>query len=60
MNKLREWLIKKLVGNKPVVMNVTIVLDEPLMASEPTGIYEKCSISFTEKLQKEMIQHANN
>lgn len=39
MNKLRAWLIKKLVGNKPVVMNVTIVLAEPLLASEPTGIY---------------------
>lgn len=58
--KLREWLIKKLIGNKPVVMNVTIVLDEPLLASESTGIYEKCSINYTEKLQKELEQHANN
>lgn len=55
MNKLREWLIKKLVGNKPVVMNVTIVLAEPLLASEPTGIYEKCNIHYSEKSQKEMI-----
>ncbi|WP_162617012.1 hypothetical protein [Bacillus mycoides] len=54
MNKLREWLIKKLVGNKPVVMNVTIVLAEPLLASEPTGIYEQCNITYSEKLQKEM------
>ncbi|MED3468445.1 hypothetical protein P4485_21560 [Bacillus thuringiensis] len=55
MNKLREWLIKKLIGNKPVVMNVTIVLAEPLLASEPTGIYEKCNIHYSEKSQKEMI-----
>ncbi|PEA23081.1 hypothetical protein CN527_23470 [Bacillus cereus] len=60
MNKVREWLIKKLIGNKPVIMNVTVVLDEPLLASEATGIYEKCNINFTEKLQKEMNQHANN
>ncbi|MGH0588854.1 hypothetical protein ACQVQY_22705 [Bacillus mycoides] len=54
MNKLREWLIKKLVGNKPVVMNVTIVLDAPLLAAEATGIYEQCNIHYSEKLQKEM------
>ncbi|MGE7936981.1 hypothetical protein [Bacillus paramycoides] len=60
MNKVREWLIKKLIGNKPVIMNVTVVLDEPLLASEAIGIYEKCNINFTEKLQKEMNQHANN
>ncbi|HHT7172078.1 TPA: hypothetical protein ACTZ3H_002770 [Bacillus cereus] len=60
MNKLREWLIKKLIGNKPVVMNVTIVLDAPLLAAEPTGIYEQCHIHYSDKLQKEMEQHANN
>ncbi|HDX9508916.1 TPA: hypothetical protein ROY06_002162 [Bacillus cereus] len=60
MNKLREWLIKKLIGNKPVVMNVTIVLDAPLLAAEVTGIYEKCNIHYSEKLQKEMEQHENN
>ncbi|HGO9409103.1 TPA: hypothetical protein ACLBZV_003463 [Bacillus cereus] len=60
MNQLRVWLIKKLIGNKPVVMNVTVVLDAPLLASEVTGIYEKCNMHYSEKLQKEMRQHANN
>ncbi|MFZ3195064.1 MAG: hypothetical protein WA181_02530 [Bacillus mycoides] len=60
MNKLREWLIKKLIGNKPVVMNVTIVLDAPLLAAEATGIYEQSNIHYSEKLQKEMEQYENN
>ncbi|WP_176524627.1 hypothetical protein [Bacillus sp. AFS018417] len=51
---MREWLIKKLVGNKPVIMNVTLTLDEPIKASEPNVILDKCSINYSEKLQKEM------
>lgn len=54
MNKATEALIKKLVGNTPIIMNVTITVDEP------EGIFDKCNIKYSEKLQKEMAEHANN
>lgn len=60
MKNLREWLIKKLVGNKPIIMNVTLVVDEPIKGSSSAGMYDKCSISYSEKLQKEMGLHENN
>ncbi|MGR2746488.1 hypothetical protein [Bacillus sp. N6] len=52
--KLRYWLIKKLVGNTPIIMNVTLVLDQEIKAAAPVGIYDKCSIIYSDKLQKEM------
>ncbi|SCM13183.1 MULTISPECIES: hypothetical protein [Bacillus] len=60
MNKATEALIKKLVGNTPIIMNVTITVDEPIIGAEPEGIFDKCNIKYSEKLQKEMEQHANN
>lgn len=44
--KLRKWLIKKIVGNEPVVMNVSIFVDGEvdMKASKPGGIFEKCYI----------------
>lgn len=60
MNKATEALIKKLVGNTPIIMNVTITVDEPIIGAEPEGIFDKCNIKYTEKLQKEMAEHANN
>ncbi|PEQ00057.1 hypothetical protein [Bacillus toyonensis] len=60
MNKATEALIKKLVGNTPIIMNVTITVDELIIGAEPKGIFDKCVINHPEKLQKEMDQHANN
>ncbi|HHQ2481012.1 TPA: hypothetical protein ACSPJ7_005404 [Bacillus cereus] len=60
MNKATEALIKKLVGNTPIIMNVTITVDEPIIGAEQKGIFDKCNIKYTEKLQKEMEKHANN
>lgn len=47
--KIREWLIKKIIGNTPVIMNVTLKLDEEIMASAPNGIIDKCNISYTQR-----------
>ncbi|MFT4140210.1 MAG: hypothetical protein QM671_14615 [Bacillus sp. (in: firmicutes)] len=60
MNKETEELIKKLVGNTPIIMNVTLTIDEPIVGAEPAGIFDQCHIKYTEKLQKEMEKHANN
>ncbi len=60
MSKFREWLIKKLVGNKPIIINVNLVVVEPIKGSSAAGMYDKCSISYSEKLQKEMGLHENN
>ncbi|ASN71799.1 hypothetical protein 7S4_13 [uncultured Caudovirales phage] len=60
MNKTKEALIKKLIGNTPIIMNVTITVDEPIIGAESDGIFDKCNIVYTEKLQKEMEEHANN
>lgn len=42
--KVREWLIKKLVGDTPIIMNVTIKIIEPVTGSKANGIFEKCNI----------------
>lgn len=52
--KVRRWLIKKVVGNRPVIMNVTLTIDEPIKASEPDVLFDKCNVTYSEKLQKEM------
>jgi hypothetical protein len=50
--KFHRWLIKRVVGNKPVIMNVTIVIDEPINGAKPEGVFEKCRIIPSESLQK--------
>ncbi|MCT8138655.1 hypothetical protein H1D32_13425 [Anaerobacillus sp. CMMVII] len=37
---MREWLIKKLIGNKPVIANVTLSIVE-IKASEPKVLLYK-------------------
>ena len=49
---MREWLIKKLVGDTPIIMNVTIVADEPIVGAKPNGIFDKCQITYSERLLK--------
>ncbi|WP_226619878.1 hypothetical protein [Cytobacillus firmus] len=50
--KIREWFIKKLVGNKPVIMNVTLILDAPIMASEPNVIIDKSNIDYSTRIKE--------
>jgi hypothetical protein len=52
INKFRTWMIKKLIGNKPVIMNVTLKLDEYILASSSNGIFDKCNITYTNRLLK--------
>jgi hypothetical protein len=52
INKIRVWLIKKLIGNKPVIMNVTLKLDEYILASSSDGLFDKCNITYTNRLLK--------
>lgn len=52
MKKLRIWLIKKLIGNQPVIMNVTLTLAEPILGAGPEGIFDKCNISYSEHLSE--------
>lgn len=47
--RIRKWLLKKLIGNTPVIMNVTLKLDDEIMASSPYGIIDKCNISYTNR-----------
>lgn len=54
MDEFRNWLIKKLIGKKPVIMNVTLVLDKPIMGQEPDGICENSYIRYTERYKEEM------
>jgi hypothetical protein len=41
---MREWLIRKLIGNKPVIANVTINVKGPIKASEPVILFHKSSV----------------
>jgi hypothetical protein len=52
INKIRVWMIKKLIGSKPVIMNVTLKLDEYILASSADGIFDKCNITYTDRLVK--------
>ncbi|MDX1769894.1 MAG: hypothetical protein R3328_00065 [Planococcaceae bacterium] len=51
MKKIRFWLIKKLIANTPVIMNVTIIADESIgiNGAEKDGIFEKWSVTIKEK-----------
>jgi hypothetical protein len=51
--KLRHWLIKKLIGETPVIMNVTLRLDDIVMGAKPDGIMEKSNISYSDRFMKE-------
>lgn len=52
--KLKKWVIKKIVGDTPVIMNVTLVLDKPIMGASPEGVFEKSNIRYTENALEEM------
>lgn len=46
MNRLREWVIKKLVGNSTVIINVDINLHKGVMLNNDAFIYN-CSLCST-------------
>jgi hypothetical protein len=52
IKKIRYWLIKKLIGSTPVIMNVTLKLDDVVLGASPDGIFEKCNISYSERFMK--------
>ena len=54
MRKMRFWLIKKLIGNIPVIMNVTIIADESIgiNGAEKEGIFEKWNVTIKEKVEE--------
>lgn len=54
MKKLRKWLIKKLVGKTPVIMNVTLVLDKPIMGGKSEGIFEDSYINYSKRCLEEL------
>lgn len=43
MKKIRIWLLKKFIGNTPIIMNVTITAKElvDITGAEPEGIFGK-------------------
>lgn len=54
MKNLRFWLLKKLIRNTPVIMNVTIntkgILD--IQGAEPEGIFDKWHVNVIEEEKK--------
>jgi hypothetical protein len=52
IRKIRIWLIKKLIGGTPVIMNVTLKLDDYVLGASPDGIFDKCNITYTDRLLK--------
>jgi len=52
--KIKKWAIEKLIGKTPVIMNVTLVLDKPIMGASPEGIFEKSNIMYTENAMEEI------
>lgn len=46
MQKLRFWLIKKLIGNTPVIMNVTLNVSGSIeiQGAEEVGLFDKWHI----------------
>lgn len=47
MKKLRFWLIKKLIKNTPVIMNVTLTVSGELdiQGAETVGIFDKWHVA---------------
>lgn len=60
MDKFRKWLIKRLVGETPVIMNVTLVLDKPILGQKSDGILEKSYIQYTNKCLEELGHESKN
>ncbi|WHY76219.1 hypothetical protein QNH20_19125 [Neobacillus sp. WH10] len=54
---IRKWVIKKLVGNTPIIMNVTLTVVGEIQASKPNGIFEKCNIkSFENQMRRRGVK----
>ncbi|WP_182104270.1 hypothetical protein [Niallia taxi] len=60
MNRFKNWLIKKLIGKTPVIMNVTLVLDKPIMGGKAEGIFEDSIISYSNKCLEEFGYEVEN
>lgn len=60
MNRVKYWLIKKLIGKTPVIMNVTLVLDKPILGGKSEGIFEESFISYSNKCLEEMGYEVEN
>lgn len=56
--KIREWIIKKLVGNTPIIMNVTLKLDEPVIGAKADGIFDKCNIDYSDRYKGGMLNES--
>ena len=50
MRKFRKRLIRLLAGNMPVILNVTIVADELIKATESDIFIDKSNIYYTNKV----------
>jgi hypothetical protein len=48
LTRLKKWLIKKLVGETPIIMNVTLNVVGEIKGAKPEGIFEKCEIHIYE------------
>lgn len=55
----RKSIIRILVGNMPVVMNVTLVLEEPLKASQSDVLLDKSIVYYTDNAIKKMGGETN-
>lgn len=55
----RKSIIKILVGKMPVVMNVTLVLEEPLKASQSDVLLDKSNVYYTDNAIKKIGGETN-
>ncbi|PAD86664.1 hypothetical protein CHH55_16980 [Niallia circulans] len=60
MNRIKKWIIKKLVGKTPVIMNVTLVLDQPIMGGKSEGIFEDSYIKYSKRCLEELGYEVEN
>lgn len=60
MKHVKKWLIKKLIGETPVIMNVTLVLDKQIKGGKSEGIFENSHISYSNKFLEEMGYEVEN
>ena len=60
MKSMRRWLIKKLIGKTPVIMNVTLVLDKPIKGGKAEGIFEDSFVSYSNKCLEEFGYEVEN
>jgi hypothetical protein len=40
----KKWLIMKIAGSTPIIMNVTLTVVGNVLGAERVGIFEKCNI----------------